>query len=776
MPTRTYKSYSNYDNTQRHFAFNTVGDNTYLVIGDLSQANRDYLSTVLTTQYVGFFQNDVEIAYRNILAVWDTTNGLQVDVLNKGPLVEDQEYELRFQQPATPAAADGEDGWTPVFATVADGVRRVQRVVDWTGGEGTKPATGKYVGLTGFVDAIADGVDIRGPQGIPGVGTPGSDGLSTFLSFSPVGGNTVSTPASLQKQEFEVSGYQGELANNPNLVTPGDSVDLVFGAPPAKVNQFAGTTYFRFYYVSDPVITGLQIGDNFIVTHNGTQYSYTVETISGSLSGKNIGFGSSGPNIASLVNAGDTLTFSLPGTVTAQNATYFNTANSEFRKTTDTGTTWTAVNISDAALANNANAVFISPSDADTEAEAITYLNSNYDATKVYYFYDGTAIQQVTSFTAGVVGWHEVLTAADEYIRFARALTRPAEDSDVWSIGRRFVGDDGWTPVFAVVADGERRVQRVVDWTGGSGTKPATGKYVGTGGFVDAIADGVDIRGPAGADADLGGLTVSTRGLLLATSSYLPADLPDGLVSNTWTSNPDASAYFASPDTDTTKFVTENAMLHVPYSATDIGDDIDGFWVVACRGDTEIYQVKVPWNPVSVEASSGWYIGRTPIHFGNEPDTTAADVVILFRKQRDRDYKSHFILRGYGGTDLPGSDCRVKIYLAGIFIEGGTAPPASEIIYGSKTTQYTTTNTTTSLISGKAFSDYRKLLFIVKDTSGGHQVNTFVPSENFSASGDRVRVYSTQGSAVDIDWESDTAFHLHGAYGNAALQQIIGER
>lgn len=60
-------------------------------------------------------------------------------------------------------------------------------------------------------------------------------------------------------------------------------------------------------------------------------------------------------------------------------------------------------------------------------------------------------------------------------------------------------GDDGWSPVFAVISDGERRVLQVSDWQGGTGTKPATGKYVGTTGLVDAIGDGVDVRGPAGA-------------------------------------------------------------------------------------------------------------------------------------------------------------------------------------------------------------------------------------------------------------------------------------
>lgn len=64
--------------------------------------------------------------------------------------------------------SDGVDGWTPVFATVNDDDRRVLQVADWIGGEGTKPATGKYVGPTTLVDDIAEAVDIRGPIGPTG--------------------------------------------------------------------------------------------------------------------------------------------------------------------------------------------------------------------------------------------------------------------------------------------------------------------------------------------------------------------------------------------------------------------------------------------------------------------------------------------------------------------------------------------------------------------------------------------------------------------------------
>lgn len=65
-------------------------------------------------------------------------------------------------------------------------------------------------------------------------------------------------------------------------------------------------------------------------------------------------------------------------------------------------------------------------------------------------------------------------------------------------------GLNGWSPILATATDGERRVLQVVDWTGGTGAKPATGSYIGPAGLVATMAAAVDIRGavgPAGADA-----------------------------------------------------------------------------------------------------------------------------------------------------------------------------------------------------------------------------------------------------------------------------------
>lgn len=64
-----------------------------------------------------------------------------------------------------PPVEDGANGWTPVTAEVPDGARVVKQIVDWIGGTGTKPPTGKYVGPTGWVDTAAEATNVRGPGG-----------------------------------------------------------------------------------------------------------------------------------------------------------------------------------------------------------------------------------------------------------------------------------------------------------------------------------------------------------------------------------------------------------------------------------------------------------------------------------------------------------------------------------------------------------------------------------------------------------------------------------
>ena len=60
-------------------------------------------------------------------------------------------------------------------------------------------------------------------------------------------------------------------------------------------------------------------------------------------------------------------------------------------------------------------------------------------------------------------------------------------------------GVSGWSPILAVASDGARRVLRVVDWTGSTGTKPATGDYLSSTGFTSNIALATEVRGATGA-------------------------------------------------------------------------------------------------------------------------------------------------------------------------------------------------------------------------------------------------------------------------------------
>jgi hypothetical protein len=81
---------------------------------------------------------------------------------------------------------NGTNGWSPVLANQTDGERRVLRLIDWTGGTGTKPVvpTDNYIGATGFTN-LTNATDIRGATGASGT-TPNS-----FTTIAVTGQNNV---------------------------------------------------------------------------------------------------------------------------------------------------------------------------------------------------------------------------------------------------------------------------------------------------------------------------------------------------------------------------------------------------------------------------------------------------------------------------------------------------------------------------------------------------------------------------------------------------------
>lgn len=72
---------------------------------------------------------------------------------------------LNLTLPRGGTGPTGANGWTAVEANVVDGARRVKQIVDWVGGTGAKPATGKFIGPAGLVDTSAEATDMRGAGG-----------------------------------------------------------------------------------------------------------------------------------------------------------------------------------------------------------------------------------------------------------------------------------------------------------------------------------------------------------------------------------------------------------------------------------------------------------------------------------------------------------------------------------------------------------------------------------------------------------------------------------
>jgi hypothetical protein len=121
----------------------------------------------------------------------------------------------------------------------------------------------------------------------------------------------------------------------------------------------------------------------------------------------------------------------------------------------------------------------------------------------------------------------------------------------------------GWSPILAVVADGARRVLQVTGWSGGSGTAPATGLYVGATGYVSNIADAVDIRGDSGVGIDIQvGTDIITSGTVNFSNSN---GVTFGISGSTITASVNAagfaiSANLNSQNTGTVNFSNSNGV------------------------------------------------------------------------------------------------------------------------------------------------------------------------------------------------------------------------
>ena len=109
------------------------------------------------------------------------TNGLsayQIAVSN-GFIGTEQQWLVSLKGATGATGLTGNNGWTPSIITEVRGTDElVLRVIDWTGGSGTKPAVG-YLSSTGLVTNISNATNIRGTRGLQGVqGIQGVQGVA----------------------------------------------------------------------------------------------------------------------------------------------------------------------------------------------------------------------------------------------------------------------------------------------------------------------------------------------------------------------------------------------------------------------------------------------------------------------------------------------------------------------------------------------------------------------------------------------------------------------
>ena len=139
------------------------------------------------------------------------------------------------------SGAVGNAGWTPVFANTVDGSRIVQQVIDWVGGEGSKPPTGNYVGASGLVTLITDGVNIRGASGSGSGDVTGSASSVTgnIAVFADGTGKALADGGRLGSAAYIDSPYFATAAQGAKADSAVQSSDL---APVATSGSYADLT------------------------------------------------------------------------------------------------------------------------------------------------------------------------------------------------------------------------------------------------------------------------------------------------------------------------------------------------------------------------------------------------------------------------------------------------------------------------------------------------------------------------------------------------------
>ncbi|MCX7061336.1 MAG: hypothetical protein NTZ11_10645 [Gammaproteobacteria bacterium] len=384
-----------------------------------------------------------------------------------------------------------------MLAFVADGERRVARVLDWSGGQGAKPAAGHYIGPLGPTQNLAEAVDMRGTAGatstVPG---PAGRGIASIARTAGTGAAGTTDTYTITFTDSTTSTFQvinGAKGADSFVPGPASTVPGPAGRGIASIDRTAGTG-------------AAGTTDTYTITFTDSTTS-TFQVVNGAN-----GAASTVPGPASTV----------PGPAGRGVASIARTAGTGAAGTTDTYTiTFTDSTTSTFQVVNGANgAASTVPGPAGrgvasiartagtgaagtTDTYTITFTDSTTSTFQVVNGANGAASTVPGPAGRGVAsiartaGTGAAGTTDTYTITFTDSTTSTFQ---VVNGANGLTGASAWTPILAVVTDGARRVLQVADWSGGSGTKPTTGAYVGPTGLTTTLANAVDLRALANTD------------------------------------------------------------------------------------------------------------------------------------------------------------------------------------------------------------------------------------------------------------------------------------
>jgi len=143
-------------------AFSRAGDQGDAYQTDATVDDMDGL-TAYDSEAVGF-----RVFVRDLGGAYDNRSGVVIKAASAWDAT------AIYTGPTGSKGDRGDKGWSPMFAGVADGERRVEVLIGYVGGEGTPPTehVGEYRKGDGtYTTNIAEAVDYRGPPGRNGAGT-----------------------------------------------------------------------------------------------------------------------------------------------------------------------------------------------------------------------------------------------------------------------------------------------------------------------------------------------------------------------------------------------------------------------------------------------------------------------------------------------------------------------------------------------------------------------------------------------------------------------------